>query len=127
MTKHAAAGNQPPDSNVRVADQPCEPEHQIVRRILFTILILTLLASACSSDDPIERGSEGPTTSDPTRNDDGEVVVEIDTRTYRQAPFGYQGKCLQWLRDGHASLADTARQRVDAVLSGTGCEALFTA
>ena len=78
MTKHAAAGNQPPDSNVRVADQPCEPEHQIVRRILFTILILTLLASACSSDDPIERGSEGPTTSDPTRNDDGEVVVEID-------------------------------------------------
>lgn len=56
-----------------------------------------------------------------------EVVVEIDARTYRQAPFGYQGKCLQWLRDGHASLADTDRQRVDAVLSGTGCEALFTA
>ncbi len=59
-----------------------------------------------------------------------EVVCEIDgldgeRREYRQAPFGYQGKCLQWLRDAYAALSDADRGRVDAVLNGTGCEQLF--
>ena len=49
-----------------------------MRRILFTILTLALLASACSGDDPVEQGGDTPTTSAPERNDDGEVVVEID-------------------------------------------------
>ncbi len=52
-----------------------------------------------------------------------EVVCEIDGQTYRQGPFAYQGKCLQWLREAYAALAD--RGRVDAALSGTGCEVLF--
>jgi hypothetical protein len=42
-----------------------------------------------------------------------------------QKPFPYQGKCLQWLREGHAALAAGDRTVVDVVLTGTGCEALF--
>ncbi|MEM9513853.1 MAG: glutathione S-transferase N-terminal domain-containing protein [Actinomycetota bacterium] len=54
-----------------------------------------------------------------------EVVCEIEGGTYRQAPFKYQGKCLQWLREAYAELADSDRARVDTVLDGTGCDALF--
>ncbi|MEL7206900.1 MAG: glutathione S-transferase C-terminal domain-containing protein [Actinomycetota bacterium] len=59
-----------------------------------------------------------------------EVVCEVgaldggETDTYRQAPFGYQGKCLRWLREAYQALDDTDRDRVDAVLAGTGCEVL---
>ena len=54
-----------------------------------------------------------------------EVVCEIDGGTYRQAPFGYQGKCLQWLREAYRVLGDRDRSRVEAVLAGTGCEVLL--
>ncbi len=54
-----------------------------------------------------------------------EVVCEIDGREYRQGPFKYQGKCLGWLRADYAALSNGDRNRVDAVLEGTGCEALF--
>ncbi len=54
-----------------------------------------------------------------------EVVCDVDGGTYRQAPFKYQGKCLQWLREGYAALSDADRSRVDAVLAGTGCEVLL--
>jgi len=53
-----------------------------------------------------------------------EMVCEIDGREYRQAPFGYQGKCLQWLRAAYEALSDADRTRVDAVLDHTGCEPL---
>ncbi len=53
-----------------------------------------------------------------------EVVCDIDGREYRQGPFKYQGKCLQWLREAYAELDDGDRQRVDSVLTGTGCEPL---
>ena len=48
---------------------------------------------------------------------DDEVVCEIDGREYRQAPFGYQGKCLMWMREASAALADADRVRVDAMLT----------
>ncbi len=54
-----------------------------------------------------------------------EVVCEIDGQTYRQGPFGYQGKCLQWIREEYQALDDGDRERVDSVLSGTGCEVLL--
>jgi hypothetical protein len=54
-----------------------------------------------------------------------EVICQIEGKEYRQAPFKYQGKCLMWLRQGYAALSDDDRARVDAVLSGTGCEPLF--
>ena len=54
-----------------------------------------------------------------------EVVCQIDGQTYRQAPFGYQGKCLVWLREAYKALTETDRSRVDAALAGTGCEKLL--
>ncbi|MEK9526863.1 MAG: glutathione S-transferase C-terminal domain-containing protein, partial [Acidimicrobiaceae bacterium] len=54
-----------------------------------------------------------------------EVVCEIDDVTFRQGAFGYQGKCVQWIRDAYNALATVDRDRVDAVLEGTGCEVLF--
>ena len=54
-----------------------------------------------------------------------EVVCTIGGQTYRQGPFAYQGKCLQWMREGYAALSDDDRARVDSVLDGTGCEVLF--
>ena len=53
------------------------------------------------------------------------VECAIDGRPWVQKPFPYQGKCLQWLREGHAALAPRDRAAVDRVLAGTGCEALF--
>ena len=54
-----------------------------------------------------------------------EVETEVDGATWRQEPFPYQGKCLQWLRIEYARLAESERAQVDAILEGTGCEALL--
>ncbi len=54
-----------------------------------------------------------------------EVVCDIEGGTYRQAPFKYQGKCLEWLRADYAALSPDDRSRVDGVLAGTGCGVLF--
>jgi glutathione S-transferase len=53
------------------------------------------------------------------------VEGSIDGRPWLQKPFPYQGKCLVWLREEYASLAEGDRVAVDAALTGTGCEALF--
>lgn len=57
---------------------------------------------------------------------DDEMACTIDGREYRQGPFKYQGKCLVWIREAYAALDDDARARVDAVLTGTGCETLVS-
>ncbi len=44
---------------------------------------------------------------------------------YAQAPFGYQVKCLGWLREELAGLDEAARQRIRPVLEDTGCWALL--
>lgn len=54
-----------------------------------------------------------------------QVECEIDGRPWVQPPFGYQAKCLGWLRDAYRELPHASRQRVDQALSGTGCEPLF--
>jgi glutathione S-transferase len=66
-----------------------------------------LLANA----DALERGAE-------------RVETEIAGQPWVQQPFPYQGKCLAWLRESYAALAPEARKTVDALLAGTGCEAL---
>jgi hypothetical protein len=53
------------------------------------------------------------------------VECELDGHPWVQRPFKYQAKCLRWLRDGYATLADGDRTWVDETLAGTGCEALF--
>jgi glutathione S-transferase len=55
------------------------------------------------------------------------VECTIDGREWVQQPFPYQGKCLRWLREGHAALAAEDRRAVDTLLRGTGCERLFAA
>lgn len=56
-----------------------------------------------------------------------QVECTIDGRRWVQSPFPYQGKCLRWLREGHAALGRDDRRAVDALLQGTGCERLFAA
>ena len=53
------------------------------------------------------------------------VEATAEGKPWVQEPFPYQGKCLQWLRIEYAQLAEEDRGRVDAVLAGTGCEALL--
>ena len=53
------------------------------------------------------------------------VECVIDGRPWTQRPFPYQGKCLRWLREDYAALAEEDRAAVDALLAGTGCEPLF--
>jgi len=55
----------------------------------------------------------------------GEVRATIDGKAWVQRPFPYQGKCLRWLREARAALAPGEREAVDALLAGSGCEALF--
>ncbi len=62
---------------------------------------------------------------DALRSGADEVVCQIGGAEYRQGPFKYQGKCLEWLREAYADLDANDRTRVDTVLAGTGCEALF--
>jgi glutathione S-transferase len=53
------------------------------------------------------------------------VECTVDGRSWVQQPFPYQGKCLRWLREGHAALAPDDRRAVGALLRGTGCERPF--
>ncbi len=54
-----------------------------------------------------------------------EMEFMLDGVRYWQRPFPYQRKCLQWLRDAHASLSPDDRGAVNRFLSGTGCEMLL--
>ena len=53
------------------------------------------------------------------------VECQIDGLPWVQRPFPYQSKCLRWLREEYAALAAAERAAVDAVLAGSGCQALF--
>jgi glutathione S-transferase len=53
------------------------------------------------------------------------VECQIDGLPWAQRPFPYQSKCLRWLREEYAALAAAERAAVDAVLTGSGCQALF--
>lgn len=54
-----------------------------------------------------------------------QVDAEIDGQPWVQAPFPYQAKCLQWVRQEYARLSGDDRAAAQSLLSGTGCEALF--
>jgi hypothetical protein len=49
----------------------------------------------------------------------------IDSERWSQQTFPYQVKCAMWLRERYANLKQIDRVRVDSLLKGTGCEALF--
>ncbi|MEO1101237.1 MAG: glutathione S-transferase N-terminal domain-containing protein [Pseudomonadota bacterium] len=52
-------------------------------------------------------------------------ATDVDGARWEQPTFSYQAKCLGWLREAHGALSDDDRKRVDAMLNGTGCDALF--
>lgn len=51
--------------------------------------------------------------------------TQVDGARWSQRSFPYQAKCLGWLRQAYARIDGDDRKRLDAVLSGSGCEALF--
>ncbi len=53
------------------------------------------------------------------------VATQIDGRAWVQAPFPYQAKCLQWLRQQYVKLEGEDREFIDSLLAGTGIEELF--
>jgi glutathione S-transferase len=53
--------------------------------------------------------------------------AQIDGARWTQQTFPYQAKCLKWINEQYLALGSADRARVDAVLMGTGCEALLTA
>lgn len=54
-----------------------------------------------------------------------EFETEVDGQRWVQPTFAYHGKCLMALRSGYANLPEKARNTVDTLLDGTGCERLF--
>jgi len=54
-----------------------------------------------------------------------QVECTLDGQRWVQRPFPYQAKCLAWLREAREALGAADRAALDAILTGTGCEALF--
>lgn len=57
----------------------------------------------------------------------GESTVNcvVDDKTWRQTTFPYQANCVDWIRAEYEALNSTERSIIDALLAGTGCEALL--
>ena len=58
-------------------------------------------------------------------NGEKQWQTEIDGARWSQQAFPYQGKCLQWINAQYQALTRDNQKRVDALLKGTGCEALL--
>jgi glutathione S-transferase len=54
-----------------------------------------------------------------------EVECMVGGHPWKQQSFPYQAKCLGWLRDEYIALSAPDRRHLDALLAGTGCDALF--
>jgi glutathione S-transferase len=52
--------------------------------------------------------------------------TRIDGARWTQQSFPYQVKCLKWINEQYQALGSADRTRVNAVLAGTGCEALLS-
>ena len=57
----------------------------------------------------------------------GEKTFEtrVDCAPWTQPTFKYQAKTLGWIREAYFDLKSKDQKRVDEILQGTGCEALF--
>jgi glutathione S-transferase len=54
-----------------------------------------------------------------------EMETTIDGKRWVQPTFPYQAKCLQWINAEYRKLGSNAQGQVDAVLAGTGCDAVI--
>ena len=52
--------------------------------------------------------------------------AEIDGCAWAQKTFPYQAKCLKWTNERYRALENADRARVDALLQGTGVEAMLS-
>lgn len=52
---------------------------------------------------------------------DDEMQVEILGRSFRQPPFGYQAKCLAWLREAYQELPSEELAAIRPQLEASGC------
>ena len=50
---------------------------------------------------------------------------EIDGKLWKQMPFVYQAKCLNWIREEFKSLEAAQQTIVLQLLKGSGCEVLI--
>jgi glutathione S-transferase len=57
---------------------------------------------------------------------DATWACDIDGARWAQQTFPYQAKCLRWTNEHYRALGDTDRQRVDALLQGTGVETMLS-
>jgi len=51
--------------------------------------------------------------------------TRVDGAPWTQPTFKYQAKTLGWIREAYFDLKSKDQKRVDEILQGTGCEALF--
>jgi glutathione S-transferase len=58
-------------------------------------------------------------------NGQADFETTIDGKKWSQPVFPYQAKCLETLRQAHAKLTSDVKQKLNDILSGTGCEILF--
>ena len=61
----------------------------------------------------------------PMASGDKMLECELDGRPWVQETFVSQVKCLKWLKQRHDNRGENDKERLDNVLSGTGCEARF--
>ena len=54
-----------------------------------------------------------------------QVETVVEGLPWRQPPFPYQAKCLQWLRASYGALTGASRAQVDGLMAASGCAALF--
>ena len=100
-------GLEPDDSDWAKLEDLREPLHGLLSEI-GRVYVPALLVNAAA----LEKG-------------DKEWETEIDGAPWTQRTFPYQAKCLGWINEEYRALSDADRGRVDAVLAGTGCEAVI--
>ena len=52
--------------------------------------------------------------------------ADIDGSLWSQQTFGYQGKCLEWIKGEFKVLSQSDQESVNKLLAGTGCEVLLS-
>ena len=57
---------------------------------------------------------------------EAELSCVIQGQEYKQSPFPYQLKCLNWIREAFETLQQEEQKAVVQILEGTGCELLLT-
>lgn len=82
--------------------------------------LLALLSEAGRTYAPVMQANARAVAAGETT-----FTLDLDGTEWTQRTFPYQAKCVRWLREAYAALAPGDRAATDAILDGTGCEALF--